>query len=150
MKRNVIVFGLISGLIISTFMVVSIAFCYSRDNFQGSMVVGYAAMIMAFTLIFVGIKNFRDKYNNGVVSFGKAFKIGLYIALISSSVYVAAWLIDYYFFIPDFMERYADHIVKVARTSGESAAEINKKMTEMESYKSMYKNPLFCDIADLW
>src|ERR1017187_9822075 len=71
------------------------------------MLIGYASMLVALSLVFVGIRNYRDKYNNGVISFGKAFKIGIMIVLIASTIYVVAWLIDYFFFIPDFMEKYS-------------------------------------------
>lgn len=101
MKKNVIVFGLIAGVIASVLMVISMARCSSDANFEHSMLIGYASMVLAFAFIFVGIKNYRDKYNNGSITFGKAFKTGLYISLIASTMYVITWLIDYYVFIPD-------------------------------------------------
>lgn len=143
MKKNVLVFGLISGSIVSAFMAVSAMMMSDNPNFEGSMVLGYASMLIAFSFIFVGIKNFRDKYNNGVIKFGKAFLIGLYIALIGSTMYVVTWLIEYNFFIPDFMDRYAEHVIKHAKESGATVAEIDKQMAEMAGYKEMYKNPVF-------
>lgn len=143
MKKNVIVFGLISGSIVSAFMAVSMMLMSKNPNFEGSMLVGYASMLIAFSFIFVGIKNFRDKYNDGVIKFGKAFLIGLYIALIGSTMYVVTWLIEYHFFIPDFMDTYSAHVIAHAKSSGASAAEIEKQVAEMAYYKEMYKNPLF-------
>lgn len=107
------------------------------------MVVGYTVMILAFSLIFVGIKNFRDKYNNGLVSFGSAFKIGAYITLVASTMYVVAWLFEYYLFIPDFMDVYSEHVINQAKTSGASLSEISSKTEEMAGYKEMYRNPFF-------
>ncbi|MCF2444083.1 DUF4199 domain-containing protein [Dyadobacter sp. CY345] len=143
MKRNIIVCGLISGAILTAMMVTSTAYCYKNENFEGNMVVGYAVMILAFSLIFVGVKNYRDKYNNGIVSFGEAFKIGAYITLIGSTMYVVVWLFEYYLFIPDFMEVYSAHVINQAKASGETTAEISSKTEEMATYKEMYKNPLF-------
>ncbi|WP_435354319.1 DUF4199 domain-containing protein [Emticicia sp. SJ17W-69] len=142
MKKIVLVNGAISGIIVSLFLVFSVGYCYATSNFQGNMWVGYASMLLAFSLTFVGIKNFRDKQNEGVISFGKAFQIGLYISLIASSFYVITWLIDYYFFIPDFMEKFGGQAVESAKSSGASASEISKISTEIESYKEMYKTPL--------
>jgi len=143
MKRNVFVFGSIAGIIIAVLMVVSTIMCYNNPDFKGSMIVGYASMLIAFSFIFIGIKNFRDKYNNGVISFGKAFKLGLGIAFIASSVYVLVWCIEYYFFMPDFMEKYSAHVLKQAQESSATAAEIAKQTEEMAFYGEMYKKPWF-------
>jgi hypothetical protein len=142
MKKNVIVFGLISGLIVSGWMAFNIARCYSTGKFEGSMVLGYASMILAFSLVFVGIKNYRDKYNGGVISFGKAFKLGLYIALISSTMYVLVWLFAYYNFFPDFMDKYGAHMLTKAQQSGATAAQLAAKTDEINSMKKMYSTPL--------
>ncbi|MEJ7681736.1 MAG: DUF4199 domain-containing protein [Segetibacter sp.] len=93
MKKIILVCGLISGFVVSAMTVIAIAICYRKEDFDGNMILGYATMIIAFSLIFVGIKNYRDKYKNGIISFGKAFKIGSYISLIASTIYVLVWVI---------------------------------------------------------
>lgn len=142
MKKNVLVFGLIAGLIVTTMMVVSIAQCYNKENFEGNKVLGYAGMILAFSMVFVGIKSFRDRYSNGVITFGKAFKIGLYISLIASTMYVVVWLIDYYLFIPDFMDKYTAHVLRQSQADGASQQELQKKAADMAQFSELYKNPI--------
>jgi hypothetical protein len=142
MKKNVLTFGLIAGLIVTIVMVTTTIMLYTA-NYQCNMYVGYASMIIAFSMIFVAVKNYRDKYNGGVVSFGKALLIGLYITLIASTVYVVAWLIDYHFFVPDFMDKYAEHVIQSTKADGASVQEIAKKAKEMAAFKEAYKNPAF-------
>lgn len=142
MKKIVLVFGLIAGLIVTLWMTISIAVCYNSSSFEGNMWMGYGSMIVAFSFVFVGIKNFRDKYNGGFITFGKAFKIGLYIALIASTMYVLAWLIEYYLFIPDFMDKYTAHVITQAKNHGASIAELNEQKAKMATYTEMYKNPI--------
>lgn len=142
MKRIIIVCGLIAGIIVSTFMVTSIGVCYTSGNFEGNIWVGYASMLLAFSLVFVGIKNYRDKYNNGTITFGKAFQIGLYISLIASSIYVLVWLVDYYVFVPDFMDKYTTHVIQEAKESGASAAEIQEKIKQVEESSKLYETPI--------
>jgi hypothetical protein len=77
-----------------------------------------------------------------VITFGKAFKIGLLISLIASSMYVIVWLVEYYAFIPDFMDKYTSHVLKAAREDGATPAELEKKAAEMAEFKEMYRNPL--------
>lgn len=142
MRKNVLVFGFISGLIVTGMMIWGSLACYNNPDFTGNAVMGYAAMVLAFAFIFVGIKNFRDKYNSGVISFGKAFRIGLYISLIASTCYVVAWLIEYYAFIPDFMDRYAAHMIKEAQNKGVSGEEMKETLDSVATMKKAYKNPL--------
>jgi hypothetical protein len=135
MKKNVLVFGVISGLIAAITMLLSIETGY------GSLWVGYSSMIVAFSLIFVGIKNLRDKFNDGHISFGKALKTGLLITLIGSTIYVVAWMVDYYCFHPDYMQKYTASVINQAKASGASMAEINRQKAQMAGYAEMYKSP---------
>ena len=85
MKKTVITYGLIAGAIVTAMMIYATYSCYQDTNFKASEIFGYATMLIAFTFVFIGIKNFRDKQNSGVITFGKAFKIGLLITLIAST-----------------------------------------------------------------
>ncbi len=142
MKRIVLVNGVISGIIVATLMVIGSIFCYSSQNYDIGMVVGYSSMLLAFSLVFVGIKTYRDKYLGGSISFGKAFMTGLYIALIASSFYVVTWLVEYYVFIPDFMDKYCSHAIEKAKAAGATADELSRQMRQMDQYKEMYKSPI--------
>jgi len=140
MQKNIVIYGIIAGIIVSALMLFSISI--SMD-YNLSLLVGYASMLIAFSLVFVGIRNYRDKYNGGVISFGKAFKIGILIVLIASTIYVIAWLIDYFYFVPDYLEKYSAHMIERMKASGASQTEIDEQTKEMASVARMYKNPFF-------
>lgn len=143
MKKIIWVNGLIGGSIVAVLMIASTFLSYGQANYEASMALTYLGMLLAFSFVFVGIKSFRDTHNSGKISFGKAFKIGFLIALIASSVYVLVWLVEYYFFIPDFMEKYTAEMMKQYSEANYTAAEIQAKTAELEGYKEMYKNPLW-------
>ncbi len=146
MKKIIIIYGLVSGAVVSTVMLIGMNYlshCEGSVDYSTSMLVGYASMLIAFSMVFIGIKSYRDKFNNGVISFGKAFKIGLFIVFIASTMYVAAWLIDYNYFIPDFAEKYSKHMIEELKTSGASQTEIDQKTKEMAEFSVMYKNPFY-------
>jgi hypothetical protein len=146
MKKNILIYGLIAGVVVSIIMLFTtnyISHCEGNVDYNTSMFIGYASMLVAFSLVFVGIRNYRDKYNLGVISFGKAFKIGIMIVLIASTIYVVAWLIDYFFFIPNFMEKYSAHTLEKLKEGGASQIELNKQTIEMANFVRMYKNPFF-------
>ncbi len=144
MKKTVLVCGLIAGLI-STSMFIGLMMLgkASHENMENGMIYGFSLMILAFSLIFVGTKITRDKHNGGVISFWKAFRVGLYISLIASSIYVLVWLFDLYTFNPDFAEKYAAQTIEKLKSSGASAETIAKETASMDSFKEMYKNPIF-------
>lgn len=146
MKKNIIIYGLIAGIVVSIPMLFTVNSTSHREgniDYDRSLVIGYASMLIAFSLVFVGIRNYRNKFNEGVISFGKAFKIGIMIVLIASTIYVAAWLIDSSFFIPDFAEKYSAHMLDRLKASGASQMEIDRKTKEMADFVRMYKNPFF-------
>ena len=93
MKRNILVFGLISGTIISTFMASMMAIMGCSNEAMGgeggSMIIGFTGMIVAFSFVFVGIKNYRDKQNGGIITFGKAFLLGFMICLVASTPFTS-------------------------------------------------------------
>ena len=141
MKKLVLTFGLISGFISVLGFLIMMLNPNSID-FENGMIYGYTSMLLAFSLIFVAIKSFRDKHNEGVISFGKAFRIGLYICLIASTVYVVIWLIDYYFFLDDFWGKYIEMSTNDLIAKGTPQEEIDAMVTEVEGWKELYKNPL--------
>ncbi|MES2389943.1 MAG: DUF4199 domain-containing protein [Bacteroidota bacterium] len=144
MKKTILLCGLIAGLISTSFFIGLMILGKSGDmDFHNGMALGFTLMFLGFSMIFVGTKITRDKHNGGTITFGKAFLVGLYISLIASTVYVGVWLIDYYVFIPDFMEKYCAHVISDMKAKGASATEIAAQQAESANMKEMYKNPVF-------
>jgi hypothetical protein len=138
MKKIVLIFGLIIGVILCANMIVMVNLMYTKTDFKGNEIVGYASMVVLFSLIFFGVRNYRNKHLAGTISFGKAFKVGFLIALIASTMYVVVWLFYFYLFVPDFMDVYMAYVLEQC-----APADVAAKTAEMEGYKEMYKNPLF-------
>jgi len=146
MKKNIIVYGLIAGIIVSVLMLIgmnSLSHCEGTADYGTSMLFGYASMLLAFSLVFVGIRNYREKYNGGIISFGKAFQIGILMVLIASTMYVLSWMVDYFYFMPDFAEKYGAHMLAKLKASGASPAEIAKETKAMADFVRNYKNPFY-------
>ena len=82
MKKIVLTFGLISGAIMSGLMTAVIVFAHQTDPGRG-MVIGYTIMVLAFLLVFFGIRSYRENVGKGYISFGRALGVGFLIMLIS-------------------------------------------------------------------
>jgi hypothetical protein len=142
MKKTVWTFGLIAGAILSIMMLATMPFM-DRIGFETGELIGYTTIIAAFLLIFAGIKSYRDNRAGGVISFGRAFALGLLINVVASACYVATWQVIYFRLAPDFGEQYAAHQLEKARAEGASEQELARKSAEMARFQELYKNPLF-------
>ena len=131
MKRNVLIFGLVLGTILTTHAVYMMSLVYKNPEFKSNDLVGYAAMIVVFSLTYFGTRNYRNKELGGIISFRKAFKTGALIALVGSTVYVIIGLAYYYLFVPDFLDKYTLHVISMATRNGATTAELAAKTEEM-------------------
>ena len=139
--KYALLYGFLSGLVIILTMIAGLVF--GKDVFLSSAVFGYLTMLVALTLIFVGVKRYRDNELGGVVRFGRAFALGLGIAVVSSVIYVAVWEIyqaqtDY-----AFIDEYTDHVVSAKEKEGATPEALAQLRQEMAELKTSYANPLF-------
>ena len=140
MKKTVLTFGLIAGAVLSLMVAITVPF-HDAIGFDRGVIVGYTSMVLAFLLIFFGVRSYRDNVGGGSVRFGRAFAVGISIGAIASLLYVATWLVIFYNFTPDYMQKYQAHVLEKARAEGESAEAIAKKKAETDGYIEMYRNP---------
>jgi hypothetical protein len=140
MKKTVLTFGLIGGAIMAAMMFATLPFV-DKIGFDKGEIIGYTTMILAFMLVFFGIRSYRENVSGGRITFGRAFAVGILITVVSCLCYVVAWEILYFKFMPDFVDKYASYAVEKVRASGASQQIIDAKLQEMKSFKAMYDNP---------
>jgi NADH:ubiquinone oxidoreductase subunit 6 (subunit J) len=141
MTRKVLIFGLVLGAVLCANMFYMVDRCYNSEHFRSNDVLGYAVMVVVFSLTFFGTLSYRNNELNGIISFGKAFRTGALIALAGATMYVVVWLFYYYLSVPDFLDKYIGHVLREA--AEKSPAELAAKTKEMAEFKEMYKNPIF-------
>ena len=140
MKKTVLTFGLIGGAIMAALMFATLPFV-DKIGFDKGAVVGYTTMVLAFMLVFFGIRSYRENVSDGHITFGRAFAVGILITLVVCVCYVVAWEIIYFKFMPDFVDKYTGYMIEKVRASGASQQVIDAKLQEMKSLKAMYDNP---------
>ena len=142
MKKIVLTFGIISGLLLAAMMITSLTFFHQVSE-DKSLIIGYTTMVLAGLLIFFGIRSYRENVSGGKLSFGRAFGVGLLISLISCCFYVGTWEVTYYKFMPDFAEKYATQMVERAKASGTSQQKIDETARQAEQFARNYHNPVY-------
>lgn len=141
MQKIVLTYGLIAGALLAAMMWLTLPFM-DRIGFDKGMVVGYTTMVLAFLLVYFGVRSYRDQVAGGSLGFWRAFGVGMAIVGIATLCYVVSWQLLYHLVIPDFPDRYAAYAIDKARQAGASAAQIEATAREMAEFKQMYANPL--------
>ncbi len=147
MQKIVLKFGLISGALISILLLAGIMMMIGPDgkvDLRNGELLGYISMIVSLSLIFFGIRSYREE-NGGKISFGKAFKVGILITLVASVMYVITWMI--YFHSSDQKEEFGkqrmDYKVESMKKKGASETEIAKEVAANKEFMKIYEsNPL--------
>ena len=136
MINNIFKKGILGGIIASIVMASMVFYMKANPGQEPNAIIGFISMLLAFIFVILGIKQERE-INNSTITFGKAFLTGLGISFVISTIYVLVWLVIYYNFFPDFMDKYSEMVLK--NTNPENLA---TKITEMNQMAAWYKNPL--------
>jgi len=140
MGRIVLVFGLISGAIAAGIKWILIAVQNSgKVDIENGMVFGYATMIIALSLVFFGVKSYRDN-NGGHITFLKGLQVGILISLICGVCYAASWELYYRGSGQEFLQKYTAHNLDKMKQDGASDAEIEKARADAEKFMEIYEN----------
>lgn len=141
MKKTVLTFGLISGVVTAVLMLSTQPFM-DRIGFDKGLIIGYTSIVLSFLLVYFGIRSYRENIGGGEITFGRAFSVGILITLISTLFYVVTWEIIYFGFKFDFSGKYTSYMVEKAINSGASQQAIEAIRQQMREMKRMLDNPL--------
>lgn len=142
MKKIILTYGTIAGIILIIMFGVNIALMKGESSMGLSELLGYASMILALSMVFIGTKKYRDQVLEGNISFGKAFKVGILITLLASIFYVIGWMVLSGIFFPDFYEVYGEQYLADLQRGGATVEELAKAREENEKWQEIFKNPL--------
>ncbi len=139
MLRTVLVYGAIAGLITITSIAIGFQMAGGKVA-ESSQLTGYLIMIAAMSLIFVGVKRYRDQSLGGVIRFWPAFRLGLGIAAMAGLVYVLGWEAYLQVTDLDFMRAYADMMQQKYIADGLAGEALQAKLDKMQAAMELYKN----------
>jgi len=140
MKKTVLTFGLIAGVIMSVLMDGNVLL-EDKIGSGHSLLLGYTILVASFLLIYFGIRSYRDNNLGGQISFGRAFACGILITLITIVCYVATWEVLYFNFIPHFMDSYFAAQIHKVQSSGLDPAAAAAQVAVIQRSQQLYQNP---------
>ncbi|QLC25893.1 DUF4199 domain-containing protein [Parasphingopyxis algicola] len=142
MTRIAVIYGALSGIVVCGIITIGMA---TRDeiDFSGSVWFGYLIMLIGLSLVFMGIKRYRDVERGGVIGFGRALLLGLAISAVAGIAYVVTWEIylasSNYAFIDD----YIASMILAKQEAGMAGAELEREIAALEEMRESYANPFF-------
>ncbi|WP_158548650.1 DUF4199 domain-containing protein [Parvularcula marina] len=143
MLRYGLIYGGIAGAITILVMVIGMMFATEPGAGTSSMLVGYLIMLLAMVMIFVGMRQYRDREQGGLISFWTALKLGALMALVAGVAYVICWEIYLGFTGSAFIDGYTAAAIDKLDGQGLPEAELQKKIDEINKMGEMYGNRLF-------
>lgn len=142
MKKIALIYGSISGAIVIVTMIIGYM-AVDGKGFGASQVFGFAIMFIALSMIFFGIKKYRDAELGGVIRFWPAFGLGVMIAGVAGIIYIIGWEINLALTDYRFIDDYVATIMDAKKAGGASEAELAALAEKMEGMKANYAKPLY-------
>ena len=140
MKKTSIRFGLYGAVTICVLFLASWTLGKGL-SYDAQEVLGYSAMIISLSFVFFGIRYFRDKENQGELSFKQAMTIGLLISLLTALAFGILDVIYVKYINPEFMDEYYARTLADLESSL-PPAEYEQQKAVLESQKDFWMNPL--------
>ncbi len=138
-------YGAMSGAIVISVIIAGIVFANGPGQGHGftSQIFGYLVMIVALSMIFLAIRDYRNKELGGVIKFLPAFGLGLLVAAVAGIAYIVGWEIYLAATNYTFMDNYVAQMIEAKRAAGVTGAEFDAYAAQLEEMRVSYQNPLF-------
>ncbi|MDB5088571.1 MAG: hypothetical protein JWR09_2565 [Mucilaginibacter sp.] len=143
MKKIILRYGLYAGLGEFVFFVLVwliIDITHVSHKVQGML--GYVAILCPMVFVYFGIRYYRDRVNNGSISFLQALKIGMLIIIIPAVSYSIIETVYVIYIDPHFYENIAKYDLEQYRKVL-SPAQFATKLKEVNLQIKNLNNPLY-------
>jgi len=139
--RIILVYGAVAGA-----LTIGMTILWSRMEMSSGALglpIGYLIMLITLSLIFVGVKQYRDVEGGGVISFARASLVGLAIATIGTLVYMLVWegymMATSFSFYDSYLN---DQVAELSATDLDDATRLARE-AELEKFRSRFQSRAF-------
>ncbi len=142
MLRIALMYGFSAGAVLIGTMC-AIFVVAGPDGAGHSLLVGYLLMLAALSMIFLGIKKYRDEHLGGVISYWKGVGVGMGIALAATVAYIIGW--EIYMWCTDyaFWAHYSKSAIAAKQAAGATPEQLAKFTEELAQMGQQYSQLWF-------
>jgi hypothetical protein len=143
MKKVILRYGTYGALAELIFFVLTWVIIYITGmGHKAQGYIGWIDLICPLAFVYLGTRYYRDKVNNGSITFMQALKVGILIVLIPALAYGLIETVYVTWIDPHFYENIAKYDLEQYRKTL-SPSQFDAKMKAMHQQMLMNKNPLF-------
>ncbi len=146
MAKRTLVSGLIAGgILVLLFLLSHFLINNGMDAkmWEIGEIIGYSSMVIALSLVFFGIRAYRDKTLGGKITFTKALLLGVSISSVASIIFGIYVYLLFTVISPGLSGKMIEVYREKIRKSGETQQVIQQQLAQFEVESIMWNNPLF-------
>jgi multisubunit Na+/H+ antiporter MnhB subunit len=141
MKKTAFRFGMYGVYaIFGIFFLEWLIFRNNSENYDVREIVGWAGILLSTSFVYFALKYYRDKQNNGELSFGEGLKLGVLLILLPAMAFGIFNVLYILFLDPNFLDTYYNYQLEQIKKSV-PLAELDSKMKAVQQEKEMFESP---------
>jgi hypothetical protein len=118
----------------------------SKRNFFIEEIVGYITIVLSLLFVYVAIRQWREQYNYGALTFGQGLKIGTLVTLFPSFLFGLYSWIEMSILDPGFGDKYYNYTIEnIKKTT--PPGELQAALQSAAYQKEIFSNPFMQFIA---
>lgn len=143
--KTAFIYGGSAGALV-ILMMLSVFYTFGINTSTGGIIFAFGSILFILSLLFFGMRRFRNVDQAGEIKISKAILLGLAMSLIAGAAYVAVTEIYTAFAGDYFIDSYMAALIEQQKTngvSGEALAEFTAKMEALKANhaKASYRIP---------
>jgi len=142
MLKTAIRFGVPAGIMGIGAIILGLALS-GGTGFLASVQFGFLTMLVGLSLIFIGIKRYRDRELGGTIKFISALILGIAIAAVAGIAYTVIWEVYQFSLGYPFIDQYTAGLIDAKKAQGIDGPALDALIAEMEELKANYAKPYF-------
>jgi hypothetical protein len=141
MKKTAFRFGMYAVFTMIVFFLLEwLIFRNKSENYDVRELVGWVGIFLSTIFVYFGLKYFRDRQNNGMLSFGEGLKLGMLLTLLPALAFGIFNVLYILVLDPNFLDSYYNSQVEELRNTL-PPAELDSKLKAVQEEKEMFANP---------
>lgn len=124
-------------------VVFSIEFITFKDkpNWELQEIIGYTTIILSLLFVYFGIRQWRDNYNGGRLTFANGLGLGALISLFPAIAFgLFSWM-EMSILDPSFSDKYYAHVIEKTKAST-PPQELEATLQQIAAEKEMFSSPM--------